>query len=395
MNHATVASLLVLIAFLFPAPDAARAGDEGAMKTWDGRHPIDRVVVTMVYFVPSDREPLPDWKERIEYYAKRVEQFHQREYQGQSQARAIVRDRPFISRRTTAELREGDANRIYWRTLEEVADGIDFPREPGKTFRILLVLSDINWRPLEDFYRVRPTEDGGFTFEGQFINGLHHPGSGAGGARAAYLADRGAGWGLVSADGWRVPYRGSDCVVYHEGVGHTIGLPHPEPGDGSVMSLGQYRGWSNEAWLNPSQKERLRWSAPDDTAAGNASDLFTTFTALPEPAVPVPDTDVTLKLRWPEGVELASLEVSIQTALGQPWRAIEVPAQDPAPDRILLGRFEEETPVSYRIRAKSADGQSVELWGYLQVRRDPARPVLPEPDLVPPQDRQPFAQGKE
>jgi hypothetical protein len=114
---------------------------------------------------------------------------------------------------------------------------------PGERdgFPIILVLSEINWRELDDFTRTRSV-DGETRHEGNVSgDGRHFPGAESGGARAFYDANRGIGVGLVSADGWRVPYSGSDCVVYHEGVGHAIGLPHPEPGDDSVMGFAQYR----------------------------------------------------------------------------------------------------------------------------------------------------------
>ena len=104
----------------------------------------------------------------------------------------------------------------------------------------------------------------------------------------------------MSADGWRVPYSGSDCVVYHEGIGHPIGLPHPEPLDDSVMGLAQYKCWLNQTWIETSQKRALGYSVPPGTVvakelSGRArSDLFTAFTTWPSPDVPRPDQPVTL-----------------------------------------------------------------------------------------------------
>ena len=175
----------------------------------------------------------------MNYYARRIARFHTRELDGQSKLKVNVLDAPFLSTRSTPELRRGDANAIFFLTLGEVNAALKFGQGERTGFPILLVLSEINWRPLDDFYRVKP--DGkGWQFEGNYNRGRHFPGAESGGARATYWADRGVGWGLVSGDGWRVPYPGSDCVVYHEGVGHSIGLPHNEPADGAVMSLGQY-----------------------------------------------------------------------------------------------------------------------------------------------------------
>src|SRR5687768_17960067 len=98
---------------------AASAG-HAELKTWDGRHAIDRMEVTVVYFVPRDRTPLPDWRERVDYYCRRIEKFHEREFQGQSKLKTRVQPSPFRSARTTEQLRSGDADFIFFQTLQEV-----------------------------------------------------------------------------------------------------------------------------------------------------------------------------------------------------------------------------------------------------------------------------------
>ena len=352
---------------------------EAEVRTWDGRHSIEQIEVTAVYFVPKDRTPLPDWRERVDYFCRRIEQFHAREYGGQSTLTTHVLEEPFRSARTTEQLRSGDGDFIFFQTLREVDEGLSFAQEEHDAYPILLVLSEINWRPLDDFYRLKPG-DHEFEFEGNYSQGQHFPGAASGGARATYLANRGVGWGLVSADGWRVPYRGTDCVVYHEGVGHTVGLPHPEPGNGSVMSLGQYQGWISESWLDDAQKERLGWTAPE-TPFERQHDLFSSFRAIPDPTVPKPGDNVELACDWPADANLESCRVRIQTDVWGPW--IEIPQSvsgDNPPARLTLGRFDRATPVSYRIDAALQDGQTVELWGYLQVRSSPD--ALPEPAVA-------------
>lgn len=364
--------ILFSCAFLCLCADSAVAG----LHTWDGRHSIDRIDVTVVYFVPSDRVPLLDWRERVDYFCGRIEQFHQREYQGQSTLTTHVMDQPFVSEQTTRQLRGGDGDTIFFRTLREVDNALGFGTERSDAFPILLVLSDVNWRPLDDFYRLKPTEDGGLVFEGNFSGTQHFPGAASGGARATYLADRGVGWGLVSADGWRVPYRGSDCVVYHEGVGHTVGLPHPQPGDGSVMSLGQYQGWISESWLDDDQKQRLGWQ-PGSKSIDRQHDLFSVFRAIPEPAVPEPGQTVFLNCDWPVRAAIESCHVRIQTDLRGPWLDIPQTQTDKPPGKLSLGQFDRATPVSYRVDAVLKDGQSAELWGYFQVRAQPDKNPLP------------------
>jgi hypothetical protein len=369
---------------LFLAVLASSSAPAGT-KTWDGKYDTSRIAVTVAYFVPSDRTPLVDWKDRAAFYCRRIEAFHAREFQGQSTLQTTLHDDPVVSELTTAELRRGDANAIFFRTLRETARQLNFPDANREAFPILLVLSEINWRPLDDFYRLKP--DGGtLVFEGINTRGRHHPGAASGGARATYLGDRGAGWGLVSADGWRVPYSGSDCVVYHEGVGHTVGLPHPEPADGSVMSMGQYRGGLNESWLDKEQKIRLSWDPDREPPTSDPQiELFSAFRATPEPLVPRPGEPVSLRLEWPADADVKTLRVRFQTALGSPW--VEVPQQwdGAAPATAALGAFDRATPLSYRIDAELQDGSREELWGYLQVRRERREIPLPldlSPDLI-------------
>ena len=364
----SIAALAVGIA----APQPAA----GQLKTWDGKHRVDAIEVTMVYFVPKDAVPLPDWRERLNYYAHRIERFHARELDGQSVLKAKVIESPFYSTLSTSELRRGDANAIFFRTLGEVDSTLKFSQGERGSFPILLVLSEINWRPLDDFYRVK--RDGeSWQFEGNYHRGRHFPGAESGGARATYLADRGVGWGLVSGDGWRVPYSGTDCVVFHEGVGHSIGLPHNEPADGAVMSLGQYNGWINQAWLDEAQKKRLGWVAPDKPAPRD--DLFSRFTALPEPLVPKPNDEVQLNVALSVGSKLKSCRLRIQTSLRGPW--LDIPTSVNVTARsgfeLSLGKFDRATPVSYRLEVELEDGQREELWGYFQVRESPDRFPVP------------------
>jgi hypothetical protein len=354
--------------------------------TWDGRHSIESIEVSVVYFVPPDRTPLPDWHDRVSYFCRRIEQFHAREFQGQSTLKTMIHPQPFRSASTTDQLRVGDGNAIFFRTLREVDEDLKFAQDRTEAFPILLVLSDINWRPLDDFYRLRPRE-GKLEFEGNYNDGRHYPGAQSGGARATYLSHRGVGWGLVSADGWRVPYSGSDCVVYHEGVGHTVGLPHPEPGNGSVMSLGQYHGWISQSWLDDEQKLRLGWTREKSV---ERTDLFSVFQAIPEPRVPQPDQATALALEWPADAQLKSLRVRIQTDLLGPWLDIPVTLSDSEPGgppaQLSLGQFDRPTPVSYRVDAELQDGQQAELWGYFQVRQGRNQAVVPEtiaqPELI-------------
>lgn len=357
--------------------------------TFDGGHSIARIDLRVVYFVPADRTPLVDWHDRVAMLCQRIAAFHARELAGHSTLVPAIDPEPFISRRSTAEVRAGDANATFFRTLEEVDGRLGFGRRPEGGFPILLVLSDVNWRPLDDFSRQVPLA-GGWKHDGAIDPaGIHVPGAAAGGSRAVYLADRGKGWGLVSGDGWRVPCRGSDCVVYHEGVGHAIGLPHPEPGDDSVMGQAQYTLPLNRSWIETRQKRQL---GIDPGTPPPPATFFDIFAAAPEPAVPQPGAEVAIVLDLPEEERLERVEVAYQTALRGPW--IDLPVPDPTVRRIPLPRFDRPTGVAYRVRATRAaaagrPAETASAWGYLQVRSDPDTP--PPPHDVDPTDRLPPA----
>lgn len=366
-------SMLLSIAIASWNQPAAAEG----IRTWDGRHDISKIEVTLAYFVPSDRTPLPDWHDRLHYFAHRIERFHAREFDGQSTLKANILDEPFTSARTTEQLRAGDANFIFFQTLREIDQERQSGREEEDSFPILLVLSDINWRPLDDFFRVSP-QNGRLQFEGQIIKERHFPGARSGGSRATYLADRGVGWGLVSADGWRVPYSGTDCVIYHEGVGHPIGLPHPKPQNSSVMSLAQYKGWLNESSVDETQKKRLGWKQPAEKL-NRSTDLFSSFTAIPAPLTPQPNEPVKLQLSWPaDRRQISSIRCQVQTAIDGPWiETVNRSDVGDTPEEVPLGTFDRPTPVSYRVDATLDDGEAVELWGYFQVRVAPSETLLP------------------
>lgn len=393
------AAIAILVVSALSRGAVATGAETVGLTTSDGRHSIDAIRATVVYFVPADRQPLPDWRERVEWLCERVRRFHHREFAGRSRLVTVIHPEPFRSALPTERLRVGDGDATFFRTLAEVDRAIDAGLGADGAFPVLLVLSDINWRPLDDFSRQSPTADG-WRFDGSVTDGgLHVPGAAAGGSRAVYLADRGRGWGLVSGDGWRVPCRGSDCVVYHEGIGHAVGLPHPDSADGSVMSLGQYRSALAQSWVEAGQKTRLGFAA--DAAEAPPSDpAFDRFTVTPEPAVPRPGQPVGLRLAPLELIP-ASLRVEVQTSLRGPWTGVPVDAEALRSGLVPLGRFDRPCGVGWRVRGMpsiaspespraeeepAAEGPSAATaWGYFQVRMAPDAP--PPPVDVDPADR--------
>lgn len=346
--------------------------------TFDGRWDISQIDLSVVYYLPKGRTPLPDWRDRVGYFAERLKLFHAREFAGQSELAVTIRPTPFPSTQTPEQLRgSDDQNGIYNRTMRDAAERENWPvvARPRGGFPILLVLSDINWRELDDFRRQRIV-NGVATHEGHVNggNGRHFPGAESGGARAQYFAREGYGRGLVSADGWRVPYSGSDCVVYHEGIGHPIGLPHPEPTDGSVMGVAQYNGWLHETFLNRAQKDKLGVASPKGFVPSPEQMLFAGLTALPDPLASRASAPVMLRFAWPRSTSqfVRQVTVQTQTALFGKWRThavLAIGTNQPLPEAITLGTFASETPLGYRVRVTAISGKVVELWGYFKVKK--------------------------
>ena len=56
-----------VIALTVSAGMSMKAAETAELKTWDGRHDISKIEITVAYFVPKDRQPLPDWHDRISY----------------------------------------------------------------------------------------------------------------------------------------------------------------------------------------------------------------------------------------------------------------------------------------------------------------------------------------
>jgi len=349
---------------------AAGAATAGPIHAYGGTNDLGRISVTVVYFLPRDRPPVPDWRDRIGFAMRRVAAFHEREFSGLSVLDARMPGEPLVSELTADKVREGDATAMFERMAAEARHRLGWPGARDGSFPVLLLFSDQNHRELDDFTRTR-IEDGVPVHEGHVgPDGRHHPGAKSGGSRARMDPRSGGGIALVTADGWRVPYEGSDCVAYHEGLGHTLGLPHPEPADRSVMSTAQYHMPIHRSWINADQKQGMGWAPAAAPPPSNT--LFGAFHARHEPAEPRTGEPVRLDLSWPEGARVARITTATQTALFGPWHeAVLRPPEGTPPAFVALGAFSGATPVSWRIRVELADGRREELWGYFQAA-DPA-----------------------
>ena len=352
------------------AADVQTAG----MHVYGGTQSIQNIDAQVFYYVPADVEPLPDWWRRVAYHLDRAREFHEREFTGQSELNFTLHAAPFVASVTQAGMPQDDVNAFYWKIMNDVwhSDAVRF-RE--NAMPIILVFSDVNFSPSYDDWTRECSGEGCLFPEphtecrGHVIaNGEDRPGTRCGGARALYWPEKRIGLGLVTADGWRVPIRGTDCVAYHEGIGHAIALPHPEPIDNSVMGLAQYVGGIHDTRLRDDQRLALGWQETNLEEDG----LFSTFDVSHSPSKPSAMDTVRIQASWPNETEEAVVRAEAQWGLREPFRQLSAPETVSGPTRTTASWDIQPLPdgksLAYRVRIITEIGDSEEIWGYYKVR---------------------------
>ncbi|RJP29977.1 MAG: hypothetical protein C4527_10895 [Candidatus Omnitrophota bacterium] len=344
------------------------------LQVYNATDSIAVIDVQAVYYVPYDGEPLLDWRERVDYHMRRIQKFHTREFDGQSTINYTIYPSPFIASATKLGFPQDDVNRFFWNIVNEVWQSGRLSFDPN-AFPIILVFSDNNFSPAyDDWSRICRVENclyppphsdcAGFVAQ----NGEDRPGTRCGGACSVFWPEKHMGFGLVTADGWRVPIKGTDCVVYHEGVGHAIGLPHPEPIDNSVMGLAQYVDSINKAWINNDQKLALGWK-PSEI---NNNNLFTQFEVSHSPTKPSATDSVQIIATFPKQTKWKSIRAEIQQALREPFRQIE-PVEITKHENGFQARWTippigKNQSLAYRVRLTTEAGEQEEIWDYFKIR---------------------------
>lgn len=335
---------------------------------------LAKIEVQAVYFLPQDRRPLPDWKDRIQYYMDRAKKFHQRELCGQSVLNYAIYPSPFVSAVQQNKFPKDDPNNFYWAIINEVVSSNRIRFTPGQ-LPILVVFSDHNFSPGYDDWS-RECNGTGCPFpaphsecKGYVLsNGDDRPGTRAGGARSVFWPEKHIGLGLVTADGWRVPLKGCDCVVYHEGLGHAFGLPHPEPIDNSVMGLAQYVDSIQKTWINDKQKESLGWSKQEI----KKDDLFSLFDVNHFPLKPSANDTIRITASFPGQYLAFHIEAEYQDDLWKPFVSLGKGKFQILKDQINLiwdlPKLPKGMSLSYRVKISSPQGNSDEIWHYVKNR---------------------------
>jgi hypothetical protein len=338
---------------------------------------IEQIDAHIVYYITKERTALPDWKERIEYLMQRTEKFHAREFTGQSTLNYTIYPKPFIAQATHPELPKdpNDINAFYWHIMNEVWHSGEIKFAENQ-LHIIIVLSDINFSDgYDDWTRECDGENCPFPAPHAQCrghvngNGEDRPGSRAGGSRSLYWVDRHIGLGLVTADGWRVPLKGSDCVVYHEGLGHALGLPHPTPINNSVMGFAQYVDSIQKAWIDEDQKLAMGWKKE----AINQDCLFSTFSVTHAPTDPSSLDGVTIKASFPSRFALASITADYQTDLWAPFQSLGsanlLEGVDTTHALWTVDPIAKGKSVAYRVKITTRNGETEEIWHYFKIRK--------------------------
>lgn len=369
-NKPFILSLLAVCLFA----SFAYCSKESGIHVFGATDSIRKIDVEVVYYVPSDSVPLDDWSERLEYHLRRAQKFHARELSGQSEFFYSIYPKPFIASATRYGFPQDDVNSFYWHTINEVWHSGTIQFKPDH-FPILLVLSDTNFSPAYDdwsrvcregdcFLEPPHTQCAGYVDS----HGEDRPGTRCGGARSVFWPEMHIGLGLVTADGWRVPIKGTGCVVYHEGIGHAIGLPHPEPIDDSVMGLAQYVDSINKTWINDSQKLNLGWNKTEI----NKNDLFSEFEINHSPTNPSATDTIYIKANYPNQFKAESIVAEYQIGIREPYKSLGSPEIKEEKNRTTvtwkLNPINLNQSVSYRVRIKTKTGECETLWNYLKVR---------------------------
>ncbi len=366
--------LLLILNVFFIIPNSILSSANSNLHVYGSTDSIDIIGVQVVYYVPFDSEPLLDWRERIESHMHRVKKFHARELGNQSELNYTIYPSPFIASATKDEFPQDDVNRFYWHIINEVwhSGKLSFN---ANSFPIILVFSDNNFSPgYNDWIRECNGKDcifppphskcAGYVKE----NGEDRPGTRCGGARSVFWPEKHMGFGLVTADGWRVPIKGTDCVVYHEGIGHAIGLPHSEPLDNSVMGLAQYVDSINKTWLNEKQKKKLGYKP----TTNDKKDLFTHFEVSHSPSRPLALKPVKIQATFPRHIKIKRLKAEYQTALRSPFQSLgKATLTYSKKSKIAtwcIPPIQIGESIAYRVRLETESHGSEEIWNYYKIR---------------------------
>lgn len=227
---------------------------------------LANVAIRAFYVVPKDRAPYATWNSRVTDLAQQAASFHEREFGGASHAMVAVYPNVVVSTKTTQELRQVSFQRDFCEQVSKIVP-------PNRnTFTSYAVFADfgeydnVNGFCEANQKNIAPTcsaRAGSPTIAQCF------------GSASDYLSDfYGSGYmgcGVITEDGWKNDIPGVSSVVYHEGVGHTMAMPHLKPpSQTGVMGLAYSRCLDlNATYVEPEIKAKMvNFSYVAQTAPG-------------------------------------------------------------------------------------------------------------------------------
>ncbi len=263
----------------------------------------------------------------------------------------------------------------------ETDEALRFGRDKSSAFSILLVLSEINWRPLDDFYRPRQDE-GKLVFE-EISTATGTSGSGPGGAAGeALLSGRGGG-ASSCGDGWRVPYWARTGVDSSRG-----GRPH---GRTAASRAGERFRHESAVQCRAGSASRGSTTTRSSGSAGRSPRRRSTVSGIsappsgPSPSPRLRPGRADRAPARPAGrAQVASLRVRVQTDVLGPW--VDVPTDPAAPQSVRWGGSIGPPPSatgSMRARGGRASGAVGPLPGPRETTGDAALRVSPVAGVRP------------
>lgn len=205
---------------------------------------IKNVRVVTYYAVPSDRVPLTEqvWQPRLTQYMTRITNFHNQQFSNFSTASYKLAPTAIRLDKTSKELRDSD----YFNYICKQAAARD--KRPAEAFSTYLIFADWGMKDnTRDNCAIPYCTEGTDRLTYQQC----------GGDGGAYIENptrnKTYGCGIVSESTWKGSKPGVTSVMYHEGLGHPLNMPHSAPPatDGVMGLAGWYCRDVENAILEP------------------------------------------------------------------------------------------------------------------------------------------------
>ncbi|MGV8123193.1 MAG: hypothetical protein AB2L14_25815 [Candidatus Xenobiia bacterium LiM19] len=226
---------------------------------------ITKAKVHAFYLVPKERKPSLHWNSKIEALLENMRLFHEREFKGLSSVCFRLHHEPVVGRKITSEYRDEKHCSYYEEMSRQV---MEYERPEGE-FDYHSYAVFVDWGKVDnedgngcDTYVGKRNDK---TLDVSDILQLH-------GCCGGSWCEK-YGSAIITEEAWKHPeIEGTDIVVYHECLGHPLGMPHTKSEKG-VMGFGQYAHITlEESYLEQEIISNMVVFSPDE--AEKVSHLF-------------------------------------------------------------------------------------------------------------------------